>query len=445
MKTFRRGIHPREFKELSKDQAIQALPAPPQVVLPMSQHLGVPCVPTVKKGDAVRKGQVVGEPDPSNPRRFVSAPVHASISGKVVAVEPRPTPLAPSVLCVVVENDGQDAWLDGLPAETDPATLDANSIKARIQAAGIVGMGGAGFPTHVKISPPPEKPIDTLILNAAECEPFLTCDYRLMLERTAEVVEGLLILGKALAVKNVLVGIEANKPDAFAALSKAAEGRGVRVEMCKVKYPQGAEKQLIYALTRRVVPAGGLPLEVGVVVQNVATALAVREAVCLGKPLIERVVTVTGDGVGQPSNFLVRLGTPFRALLEAARMHPGVRKVVAGGPMMGIAVGNLDVPVVKGTSGLLVLQEAEMPDWRACISCGRCVDACPMGLMPNEISIACEAKNLEAAAAANLMDCFECGCCTYVCPAKRPIVHWVKWAKAEAAKKKAQQPKQKAG
>ncbi|MBM4035807.1 MAG: electron transport complex subunit RsxC [Planctomycetes bacterium] len=444
MKTFPRGIHPHEFKELSKDRAIQALPPPPEVVLPMSQHLGVPCAPTVKKGDAVRKGQVVGEPDPANPRRFVSAPVHASVSGKVVAVEPRRSPLAPSALSVVIENDGQEAWADGVPAETEPATLDAVGIKTRIQAAGIVGMGGAGFPTHVKISPPPEKPIDTLILNAAECEPYLTCDYRLMLEHPAELVEGLLLLAKALGVKETLIGIEANKLDAYELLRTASEGKGIRVEVCRVKYPQGAEKQLIYALTRRKVPAGGLPLDVGIVVQNVATAFAVREAVRAGKPLIERVATVTGDGVARPANFLVRLGTPFRALLDASGVLDGARKIIAGGPMMGIAQGSVDVPVVKGTSGILVLREAAAAEWRACISCGRCVASCPMGLMPNEVSIACEAQNLDVMGTLSIADCCECGCCAYACPAKRPIVHWIKWGKAALARRKALQQKQKA-
>jgi len=445
MRTFSGGIHPHDRKELAKDKPLHPLPPPAQVVLPMSQHLGVPCVPTVKKGDAVRKGQVIGQPDPTNPRRFVSAPVHASVSGKVAAIEPRPTPLSPSAPCVVIDNDGQDAWADGLPAETDPSSLDAAAIKTRIQEAGIVGMGGAAFPTHVKISPPPEKKIDTLILNAAECEPYLTCDYRLMLERPAEMVEGLLLLAKTMDVKDVWIGVEANKPDAAELLRKAADGTGVRVEVCKVKYPQGAEKQLIYALTGRKVPAGGLPLDVGVVVQNVATAYAVREAVRFGKPLLERAVTVTGDGVERPANYVVRLGTPFRTLLEASGLRSGARKIISGGPMMGIAQSSLDVPVIKGTSGILVLRQAEAADWRACISCGRCVDACPMGLMPNEISIACEARNFDLMGAVDILDCFECGCCTYVCPAKRPIVHWVKWGKAELAKRRAQQQKQKVG
>ena len=440
-KTFSGGIHPHDFKELARGQAIRALAIPPLVVLPVSQHIGVPCTPTVKKGDAVRKGQVVAQPDPSNPKRFVSAPVHASVSGKVVAVEPRPHPLGKPTLAVVIESDGEDAWLDGLLDEADTEAMDANAIKARIQAAGIVGMGGAAFPTHVKISPPPDKPIDTVILNAAECEPYLTCDYRLMIERTADLVEGLKLLGKALGAQNLWIGIEANKMDAVEAFGKAVEGTGIRGGVCAVKYPQGAEKQLIYALTRRKVPTGGLPLEVGVVVQNVATALAVAEAVRTNKPLIERVVTVTGDGVERPGNFLARLGTPMRVLLDEAGLRPGARKVISGGPMMGIAQANLDAPVIKGTSGLLVQREAEPAGWRACIHCGSCIEVCPMQLTPNAISIACESSNLDAIAATGILDCFECGCCTYACPARRPIVHWVKWGKVELGKRRAAQQK----
>ncbi len=439
MKTFHKGFHPHDHKESTKDLAIRALPPPEEVVLPMVQHIGVPCVPTVEKGDEVAMGQAIGTPDPENPRRFVSARVHASVSGKVVAVEPRPHPLGQLTLAVVIANDGADTWIDGLLDETDPAALDANAIKDRIQAAGIVGMGGAAFPTHVKLSPPPDKPIDTVILNGAECEPYLTCDYRLMLERPAELVEGLQLIAKTLGAKDVWIGIAANKPDAAEALSRAAQGTGIRVELCEVKYPQGAEKQLIFALTGRRVPAGGLPLEVGVVVQNVATALAIRDAVRTNKPLIERALTVTGDGVERPANLLVRLGTPLEAVLDEAGLGGGARKIILGGPMMGLAQPSLAVPVMKGTSGVLVLQEAEPRAWRACISCGRCVEVCPMSLLPNTISIACEARDVEAIAATTILDCYECGCCTVVCPAKRPIVHWVQFGKAELARRKAQE------
>lgn len=445
MKTFPGGIHPHDHKSLAKDRAIEPLPVPSEIVLPMSQHIGVPCAPTVKKKDEVKVGQVIGEPDPSNPRRFVSAPVHASVSGKVVAVEPRPHPLGKDTLAVVIENDGRDEWAEGVLQETDPSSLDGDAIKARILAAGIVGMGGATFPTHVKLSPPPETTIDTVILNAAECEPYLTCDYRLMLERPGEMIEGLQLLGRTVTATTLMIGVEANKADAFEVLATAAAGRGVQVEMCKVRYPQGAEKQLIYALTGRKVPAGGLPLAVGVIVQNVGTALAVREAVRFNRPLIERVVTVTGEGVERPANYLVRLGTPVSALLDAAGLRPEARRLILGGPMMGIAQATAEVPVIKGTSGVLVLPGEARVAWRACISCGKCVDACAMNLMPNEISIACETHNVDAIAATAILDCFECGSCTYVCPAKRPIVHWVKFGKAELMKRRAEQQKPKAG
>ena len=445
MRTFRGGIHTSGHKALSCDRPIAPFPAPQQVVLPLSQHIGVPCVPTVEKGEAVKLGQVVGQPDPASPKRFVSAPIHASVSGTVATIEYRPHPLGKPTLAVVIDNDGQDTWADGLLAGADPADFDDEAIKNRILDAGIVGMGGATFPTHVKLSPPPDTKIDTLILNAAECESYLTCDYRLMIEHPAELVEGLQLLANAVDATNLVIGIEANKPDAYAALSAAAEGTGIRVEMCKVKYPQGAEKQLIHTLTGRKVPAGGLPLAVGVVVQNVGTAYAVYEAVRRNKPLVERVVTVTGDGVETPANYLVRLGTPVGALLGAAGLRDDARRVILGGPMMGLAQYTSAVPVIKGTSGVLVLRDAEPAEWRACISCGRCVEACPMRLMPNEISIACESGNVDAIAATTIMDCFECGACTYVCPGKRPIVHWVKFGKAELAKRRAQEPKPKAG
>jgi len=444
MKTFPGGIHPPDSKDLAKDRAIDPLDPPRVAIFPMSQHIGVPCTPVVGKKDRVVKGQVVGQPDPENPRRFVSAPVHASISGTVTAVQPMPHPLGKAVLAVVVESDGEDAWAEGVPSPVDPASLDAAAIKSRIQEAGIVGMGGAAFPTHVKISPPPDKPIDTVILNAAECEPYLTCDYRLMLERPDALVDGLMLLGRVLGAKSFWVGVEANKLDAAEALRQAARETPVCVAVCETKYPQGAEKQLIYALTGRKVPAGGLPLEVGVVVQNVATALAVREAVIEGKPLIERVVTVTGDGVERPSNLLVRLGTPIGELLDAARAAADARKVIAGGPMMGIAQARRDVPVIKGTSGLLVQKEAAAPAWGACIRCGRCVEACPMNLLPNSIGIACEAQDIDAVADTAILDCFECGSCTYVCPAKRPMVQWVKWGKAQLSLRRERQKKPKA-
>jgi electron transport complex protein RnfC len=439
MKGFAGGIHPHDHKELSREQAIRPLPAPETVILPMSQHIGVPCVPTVKKGDAVALGQLVGEPDPSNPRHFVSAGVHASVSGTVRVVEPRPHPLGGCVDAVVIENDGQDTWVSDLPAEVDPSTLDATAIRTRIQEAGIVGMGGATFPTHVKLTPPTDTPIDTLVLNAAECEPYLTCDHRVMLEQPDKLVEGLRVSAAVVGATNLYIGIEANKQDAFEVLSKAAAGTDVRVVMCPVRYPQGAEKQLIFALTARRVPAGGLPMAVGVIAMNVGTSCAIVDAVRHGRPVTERVVTVTGDGVERPANLLCRIGTPVQALLDECGVVPGARRLILGGPMMGIAQRSADVPVIKGTSGVLVMRDGQAAGWRACIHCGACVEACPMRLMPNEISIACETQNVDAIGATAILHCYECGCCTYVCPSKRPIVQWVKFGKAELAKQKARQ------
>jgi electron transport complex protein RnfC len=300
-------------------------------------------------------------------------------------------------------------------------------------------MGGATFPTHVKLSPPKEKPIDVVILNGAECEPFLTSDHRLMLEKPKEIIEGLRILMKILNVSNGHIGIESNKPDAVETMTKAAAGTGIKVWSLKVKYPQGAEKMLIKAVSGRTVPAGGLPMDVGVVVQNVGTAAAIYDAVRYGKPLIERYVTVTGRGVKEPKNFLARIGTPFSQLVEeAGGLTEAAAKVISGGPMMGMSQYTLDVPVIKGTSGITVLPKSEVSTngYGPCIRCGRCIDACPMKLQPSFIGLYIEKGHYEDAKAYNLMDCFECGSCSFVCPAHRPMVQWVKKAKKELAKKK---------
>jgi electron transport complex protein RnfC len=301
-------------------------------------------------------------------------------------------------------------------------------------------MGGATFPTHVKLSPPKEKPIDVIILNGAECEPFLTSDHRLMVEKPKEIIEGLKILMRILNVKKGYIGIEANKPDAVETMKKAATSSPeVEVFAVQVKYPQGAEKMLIKAIANRTVPAGGLPMDVGVVVQNVGTASAIYDAVRYGRPLIERYVTVTGRGVKEPKNFLARIGTPFSQLIEeAGGLTDDAAKVIAGGPMMGMSQYNMEVPVIKGTSGILVLPKAEVStkSYGPCIRCARCIDACPMHLQPSLIGLFIEKGHYEDAKDYNLMDCFECGSCTFVCPANRPMVQWVKRAKRELAKKK---------
>jgi len=436
-KTFRGGVHPHDAKNRTCGLAIRELPPPDEAVILLSQHIGAPCAATVAKGKRVLTGQVVGQP-----QGFVSAPIHSSVTGKVTAVEPRPNPVTGKpVPAVIIAREGEDEWAEGANTdEQDASGLTAKEIKQKILDAGIVGLGGATFPTHVKLSPPPDMTIDTVILNAAECEPYLTCDHRLMLEKPGEVLAGFELIMRALDCTNGIVGIESNKPDAFEAMRRAAGSGAIHVEMLPVKYPQGAEHQLIKALLGREVPwHGGLPMAVGCVVQNVATAFAVYEAVRFNRPLIRRVLTVTGDGVERPGNFLTRVGTPVKTLLAEAGLKPEARKLIFGGPMMGIAQSSADTPTTKGTSGVLVLTDAAIFVSGPCIRCGRCVTACPYGLTPAMISRAVERKNIAVAEEWNVMECKECGCCTFVCPAKRPIVHQVKFAKAEIAKRKARE------
>lgn len=429
LRTFKGGTHPPEKKELSKDSPIEIPPEPEKVIIPLSQHTGAPCKPAVSPGDKVKKGQVIGTPE-----GFVSAAVHSSVSGKVLSIETVQLPTGRYSQAVVIENDGENEWIN-LKDTPKYMDLSPEELKERIKEAGIVGLGGAAFPTHVKLSPPKEKPIDIVILNGAECEPYLTADYRLMIEKPGEIVEGLKIIMKILGVKRGIIGIEDNKPDAIDKLKEAVKGlEGIEVQALKVKYPQGAEKMLIKATTGREVPPRGLPMDVGVVVQNIGTAFAIYEAVRFGKPLIERVVTVTGEGIKKPKNLMAKIGTPISRLIEhCGGFIDGVGKIVAGGPMMGFALPSIDVPVTKGTSGILVLSDLEVvhtDDFKPCIRCGRCVDACPMGLMPSMLSILAEKGFYEEMRDYNLFDCFECGCCTFVCPSKRPIVQFIRLGKS---------------
>lgn len=439
-KTFTGGICLAEdWKELSKDKPIEAAPLPEVVSILMSQHIGAPCKPVVSKGDYVKKGQIVG-----HAQGYVSTNAHASICGKVTAIQPKPHPVTGAMVpAVVIKREGDDVWAEGTNETTNTDTLTPQEIKTCIEAAGIVGLGGATFPTHVKLSPPKDKPIDSIILNGAECEPYLTCDYRLMVEKPNEIIQGLKFIMKAVGCKNAYIGIEANKPDAYELMKNACNGEpNISIEMLEEKYPQGAEHQLIKALLGREFRPTQLPMEVGCIVHNVGTALTIYEAVKFKRPLIERVISITGNGVQTPTNLLVRIGSAVKPLLERAGMLPEASKVIFGGPMMGIVQENIDEAVtLKGTGGILVMKDAEVWTSRQCIRCGRCILACPYGLNPSELSIMGEKKAFDASMQANVLECKECGCCTFICPSRRPIVHLIKFTKSELAKQKARMVK----
>jgi electron transport complex protein RnfC len=428
-KSFRGGAHPPEEKHWSEQQSIEALPLPEEVIIPLQQHIGAPAEPIVQKGDTVKTGQMIGKSE-----KFVSVPSHASISGTVKAVESRPHPLGTDFLSIVIENDGNDTWIETVKFEENFQNLPPDEMKKRIQEAGIAGMGGAAFPSHVKLSPPPEKPIDTAILNGVECEPYLTADHRLMLEKADEILLGFQIIMKILNTTRGIIGIEKNKPDAIQLLTdKSRSMKNLSVLPLHVKYPQGAEKQLIRAALKREVPAGGLPMDVGCLVHNVGTALAIFEAVSSQKPLIERIVTVTGPGIKTPKNLKVRIGTPFQKLIDfCGGFTESAAKIINGGPMMGISQLSAEVPVIKGTSGILVFDEktAKLISESPCIACARCVDVCPMKLVPSQIASLVEYEKFEEAHKMGVLDCIECGTCSYICPAKRNLVHYIKLGKA---------------
>ena len=433
---FKGGVHPPENKKTA-GTAIERMPLPSRVVIPLQQHAGAPAEPVVKVGDVVTEGRRIAEA-----KGFVSAPVHATISGMVAAIDFAPHPVSPMpVKSIIIESSQQGQPLPW-DAACDWSALSPRDLLDRISAAGIVGMGGAAFPTHVKLTPPKDATVDTLIINGVECEPYLTSDHRLMIERSQDVIEGVRILLKVLGVKRAFIAIEKNKPDAIRIMQELAgkaqwNGSSVQVKPLDVKYPQGAEKQLIKAILRREVPSGGLPFNVGAIVQNVGTAYAIREAVVRGKPLIERVVTVSGNRVKEPRNLIVRIGTSFAAVLDyAGGIIPSKTpaKVIMGGPMMGIAQYTLDAPVIKGTSGILVIDEPKPRKRYPCVKCGHCVDVCPMGLMPCRIADLAEREAFAECEAFRVRDCMECGACTYGCMSNRPVVHLVKYAKMSLAK-----------
>ena len=433
-RSFRGGVHPPEAKKLTEKKFIKVLPIPQQVSIPIQQHIGAPSEPIVEKGDTVKVGDKIAEA-----RGFVSIPSHASISGTVKAVEERPHPLGVKVPCVVIVCDQEADQNGNFQFEEKYLELSPDEMRDRIREAGLAGMGGAAFPTHVKLSPPAEKPIHTFILNGAECEPYLTSDHRLMLEKPKEILLGVQIIMKILGCEKGFIGIENNKPDAVSVMRKTISEMGLELQVLslRVKYPQGAEKQLIKAVTGRQVPSGGLPMDVGCLVQNVGTAAAAYEAVAFKKPFIERVVTVTGNGVKEPKNVLARIGTAFSYLFDyCGGLTDSYGKIIMGGPMMGIAQYTDEVPVIKGTSGIVVIKESQSKRDAegTCISCARCVDVCPMGLMPTTLVSQVKFERLAEAEANNLLDCIECGSCAYLCPAKINLVQWIKFGKVQAAK-----------
>ena len=429
------GVHPHENK-IAKDAAITPLAPPAKVAISMAQHLGAPATPVVAKGDKVLVGQVIGEPS-----GFISGFVHSSVSGTVAAVEPRADIAGNMVPHVVIDVEG-DEWDPAIDRSEDLVRKIADTpeeILAKIKAAGIVGMGGATFPTHVKLNPPPGKKAEVLIINGAECEPYVTADDRLMREKPDAIVIGAAIMAKALGGCKCMICIEENKPEAIDAIQKASTVYpDIEVLKLKKKYPQGGEKQLIDAVTGRQVPSGALPIDTGCVVQNVATSYAVYEAIQKNKPLFERVMTVTGQCVTNPRNFRVRLGTPLSFVLEAAGGVPETAaKFISGGPMMGKAVANMDATTQKGSSCLLLLTEEQTrrkPESN-CIRCGKCTDACPMGLEPwllNKLSRA--GGQYDALEENKIFDCIECGCCLYTCPANIPLLDMIRINKAEVMK-----------
>ena len=425
--TFKGGLHPYDGKDLSKDKPITEYLPQGEMVYPLSQHIGAPAVPCVAKGDRVLVGQRIAEAG-----GFVSANIHSSVSGTVKAVEPRMTVSGAKVNSIIVENDGQYEQAEFMPV----ADRTPEAVIAAVREAGIVGLGGAGFPTHVKLSPKEPDKIDTIIINGAECEPYITADYRCMMEIPEQVISGLNLILSLFPKAKGVIGIEDNNPDAIAKMRELCKSESrIEVAELKTKYPQGAERSLIYAITGRAINSGMLPADAGCIVDNVATAIAIHEAVTMGKPLYERVVTVTGDAVNAPGNFKVKAGTNAAELVEAAggfKTRP--EKVISGGPMMGMALGTLDVPCGKTFSSLLCFTKDEVAVCEPgnCIRCGRCVEVCPAGLMPTKLSEVADHGDFALFDQLNGCECVECGCCSYVCPAKRRLTQSMKTGRREA-------------
>jgi electron transport complex protein RnfC len=434
LKTFPKGgVHPEEGK-YSANSAIATLPLPKTVSIPISQHIGAPSKAIVAKGDKVKVGDKIAES-----AGFVSANIHSSVSGTVVKVDKVLDSSGYKQTCVIINVEG-DEWNESIDRSADlkkEISLTDKEIINKINESGIVGLGGATFPSHVKLSVPDGKKIDVLVINGVECEPYLTSDHRLMLEKAEEMLIGIQILMKALSVNRALIGIENNKPDAISHLEGLVKDYpGIEVHPLKVQYPQGGEKQLIKALINREVPSGGLPLNVGAVVHNVGTAFAVYEAVQKNKPLFERVVTLTGKSVAKPSNYMVRIGSPVTDLIEAAGGLPeDTGKVINGGPMMGKALNSIEVPVVKGTSGILIMptELSSRKKESDCIRCAKCVSVCPQGLEPYLLNKLAQLERNEKLETESVMDCIECGSCSYTCPAGLPLLDYMRLGKSRVS------------
>lgn len=419
---FSGGIHPAEMKA-TEDRAIEVMPFPKRVYIPFSQHIGKPAKPIVQIGDEVKIGTMIGEAN-----GFISAPVHASISGKVVKIDTYPHPVLGTSLACLIESTNGEEWEQGVKEKYDYEKLSIKELVDFIREAGIVGLGGATFPTHVKLSPPENKPIDTLIINGCECEPMLTADHRLMLEYPIGIIEGAKLFQKIVGAQTLVFAVEDNKKDAAAVLHQ----EGVTVQSLKTKYPQGAEKQLIKAIVNREVPRGGLPMDIGCLVHNVGTCYAAFQAVQFRKPLIDRVVTIAGNGVKTAKNLLVKIGTPTIDIINYCGGFVSTPKaIIFGGPMMGIAQCTENVPVTKGTSGIIIRDAVHITEEGPCVRCSACIDVCPMGLMPTEIYKYVSNKRFVTAKEYGVLDCIECGCCAYVCPAHIPLVHYLKFGKSE--------------
>lgn len=431
---FHGGLHLPDRKVMSNADPVRAIPLPKRLIVPLSQHIGEPAEALVTPGERVLKGQMI-----ARAHGYVSVPVHASSSGTVVEIAPYAVP-HPSGLrapCIVIDTDGRDeAAPDTLSG--DPLQLDPSELRNRIRNAGIVGLGGAGFPSFIKLNPGPKRPIQTLLINGAECEPYITCDDRLMREQAPDIIAGAQILMHALHARECVIAVEDNKPEAAAALRaaiNAAQAGAMAVVVVPTRYPTGGEKQLIKVITGREVPSQGLPADVGVVCHNPGTAAAIQHALAHGEPLISRIVTVTGEGVAQPGNYAVRIGTPIADVIAAAGGYTGkAHRLLMGGPMMGFALGDDAIPVIKTSNCLLIASRDELPLPQTplpCIRCGACVDACPADLLPQQLYWYAHARDFDKAQDYSLFDCIECGCCAHVCPSHLPLVQYYRYAKTE--------------